>query len=347
MSRIPFLFTITLLAATALSAQQGPPPAPVEVVEAVRTEMTSLSWVPGTIASRNDARIAAEGAGQLIWVAEVGDVVRKGAAVARIDDSALALQLKNDEAQIKRLEADLAFVEQQLDRQRQLAEEQIISANDLEQTESQRETARQSLEAARVAREQTLFRISRTTVRAPFDGRVVERMQQPGGFTSTGQEVVRLVNVDEIEVRAQAPLSVEPFLTEGMSVAVEGRERRSTGRIDRVVRVGDQRSRMFEVRVGLGGDPWIVGSGVRVALPSSAPRDVVAVPRDALILRSDAIYVFRVGNDGTAERIAVETGIGDSELIEIVGAVGQGDRIVVRGGERLRPGQAVSVAGAG
>jgi RND family efflux transporter MFP subunit len=296
------------------------------------------------VASRNDARIAAEGAGQLTWVAEVGEIVHRGEAVARIDDSALRLQLKNDEAQIKRLEADLNFVDQQLERRRQLAEEQIISANDLEQTESQRETALQSLEAARVAREQTEFRISRTTVRAPFDGRVVERLQQPGGFTSAGQEVVRLVNVDEVEVRAQAPLSVEPFLSEGMSVDLEARGQRAAGRVDRVVRVGDQLSRMFEVRVGLTGDPWIVGTGVKVALPASAPREVVAVPRDALILRSDAIYVFRIKEDGTAERLIVETGIGDSALIEIVGDVRDGDRIVVRGGERLRPGQAVSTS---
>ena len=328
--------------ATAAAAQDAPP-APVEIVEAVGTTMAARVWAPGTVVSRDDAQIAAEGAGQLSWVAEVGDLVAAGEAVARIDAAALELQLRNDEAQIKRLEADLAFAEQQLARRRHLADEQVISANELEEAVSARETAAQNLEAARVAREQTLFRLSRTTVRAPFSGRVVERLQQPGGYTGVGQAIVRLVDVENVEVQAQAPLAVERYVDEGLQVEISGRDRDGTGVVRRVVRVGDAYSRMFEIRVALEGEPWVVGSPVRVALPSSAARTVVAVPRDALILRSAATYVFRVSADDTAERIAVQTGSGDSDLIEIVGEVSPGDRIVVRGGERLRVGQAVEV----
>ncbi len=345
MSRFVGPLVTLALAVGPLPAQQAPLPTPVKVVEAESTEMRSLSWVPGTVVSRSDARIAAEGTGRLTWVAEIGDVVRKGEPVARIDAAALELQLRNDEAQIKRLESELAFVNQQLERRRKLAEQQIISANDLEQTESQRETALQSLEAAKVGREQTRFWISRSTVRAPFAGKVVERLQQPGSYTSPGQELVRLVDVDDVEVRAQAPLSIEPFLDKGMPVSIEARGRSmSAGTIDRIVSVGDERSRMFEVRVGLDQGEWVVGSAVKVALPTSAPRAVVAVPRDALILRSDAIYVFRINGDDTAERLAVRTGIGDRDQIEIVGGIEPGDRIVVRGGERLRPGQTVTIS---
>ena len=344
MKRIQAIAVLLLVAAGALAAQQGLPPAPVRVVEAERTEMRSQTWVPGTVISRNDAAIAAEAAGRLDWVAEVGDLVRKGAPLAWIDDDALQLQLRNNDAQIRRLEAELKFAQQQLERRRQLAEQQIISANDLEQSESQHETALQNLEAARVVREQTQFWIDRCTVRAPFAGKVVERFQSPGAHTSAGEEIVRLVDVETVEVSARAPLSVEPYLSEGMTVPVEGRGRTGTGTVDRVVRVGDQRSRLFEVRVRIEDGPWVVGSAVKVGLPSSEPRQVVAVPRDALILRSDAIYVFRVNGEGIAERLAVETGIGDRSLIEVVGEIAPGDKIVVRGGERLRPGQPVSVS---
>lgn len=326
-----------------LVAQEGPPPAPVRVVEAVGAEMASQAWVPGTVVSRSDARIAAEVAGQLTWVAEVGDVFKRGAPIARIDDSALKLRLRNDDAQISRLEADLEFADQQLGRRRQLAEQQIVSASDLDQTESLRKTAEQNLVAARVAREQTQFLLARTTIRAPFDGKVVERRQQPGSYSSMGTEIVRLVNVDDVEIRAQAPLSVEPFLREGMTVPVEGRGSEGLGTVRRVIRVGDERSRMFEVRLDLEGQAWVVGSAVKVSLPSSASREVVAVPRDALILRSDATYVFRVSAESTAERLAVTTGIGNSALIEVVGGIMAGDKVVVRGGERLRPGQAVAI----
>ncbi|MGB5660253.1 MAG: efflux RND transporter periplasmic adaptor subunit, partial [Thermoanaerobaculia bacterium] len=62
------------------------------------------------------------------------------------------------------------------------------------------------------------------------------------------------------------------------------------------------------------------------------------------ILRSEGIYVFKVTEGGTAEKVTVKTGMGHDSLIEVSGDLGSGDTIVVRGGERLRPGQAVSIA---
>lgn len=335
--------TLLGVSATVGASQEGPPPVPVRVSEAVEQEMAALVIVPGTVFSRNDARVAAETAGQLEWVAEVGDIVRRGAPVARINDDALEIQLKNDAATIRRLEANLSFVEQQVTRLERLTREQVVSANDLEEMTSQLQSAQQELVAAQVSRERTLYQIGKSNVEAPFSGRVVARLQQPGGYVGVGREIVRLVDVDNIEIRAQAPLSVAPFLTEGMSVAVTDRDQEVTGTISTVITVGDERSRMFEVRLSVA-EPLIVGSAVRVALPSSRPRQVVAVPRDALILRADGVYVFRVGPDDTAERIEVETGVGSTLLIEVSGALAAGDRVVVRGGERLQAGQTVTVS---
>ena len=91
-------------------------------------------------------------------------------------------------------------------------------------------------------------------------------------------------------------------------------------------------------------DPrWIPGSAVRVALPRSDSREVLTVSRDALVLREEAIYVFRVNEDSTVERIIVRPGIGQGEMIEVIGPLNEGDSIVIRGAERLRPGQTVDV----
>ncbi len=336
------------------SSPPAAPPVPVQVAEAVETAMSSTLWVPGTVVSRNDARIAAEIAGRLTWVAEIGDEVARGALVARIDDQALALALREAETRIRRLEIHLRYLERQESRLEALEAEQIAARTQLDEIVSRREMAGQELDEGRLARDQTRDRLARTEVRAPFPGQVVERLQQLGEYTSVGGAVVRLVDVRHTEVRAQAPLSVNPHLERGMTVTVKAEERQIESPVRAVIPVGDQRSRMFEVRVELPPaasgrrPPWVVGAAVRVALPESGARTAVAVPRDALILRQDSVYVFRVTADGTAERLEVETGIGNGPRIEVrpvppSGAIAAGDRVVVRGGERLQPGQAVRV----
>jgi len=344
-----FLGTMALVLLVAVPAlgQEGPPTAPVHVGYALEQDMAPFVWVPGTVVSRNVAPIASQVAGQLTWVAEVGDRVEKGQAVARIDDASLDLQLRNDAATIKRLEAQLTYLDQQVERLERLTEQQVVPANDLEEAQSQHQAAEQELVQAKVARDRTLYGLDRTQVKAPFAGEIVRRLQQPGSYSSVGEEVVLLVDTVEVEVQAQAPLSVAPHLSEGMVVTVEVEGREMQGKLRRIIAVGDQRSRMFEIRVALGNELVIVGTAVRVALPTNRSRRVIAVPRDALILRSEGIYVFKVTEDGTAERVTVETGMGHDSLIEVRGDLGSGDKVVVRGGERLRPGQAVSIASGG
>ena len=340
--RLAAMALVLLVAGSAL-AQEGPPPAPVHVGYALEQEMAPYLWVPGTVVSRNVAPIATQVAGQLTWVAEVGDRVEKGQAVARIDDASLRLQLRNDEATIKRLEAQLSYLDQQVERLVRLTDQQVVPANDLEEAQSQHESVEQELVQAKVARERTLYELDRTRVKAPFAGEVVRRLQQPGSYSSVGEEVVFLVDTAEVEVLAQAPLSVAPHLTEGMVVMVEAEGREIQGKLRRIIAVGDQRSRMFEIRVALDSQPSIVGTAVRVALPTDQSRRVLAVPRDALILRSEGIYVFKVTDEGTAEKVTVKTGMGHDSLIEVLGDLASGDTVVVRGGERLRPGQAVNI----
>jgi len=341
-----FLCTLALilLATAPALGQEGPPPAPVHVGYALEQDMAPFIWVPGTVVSRNVAPIATQVAGQLTWVADVGDRLEKGQAVAHIDDASLQLELRNDGATIKRLEAQLNYLDQQLERLVRLTEQQVVPANDLEEAQSQHQAVEQELVQAKVAQERTLYELDRSKVKAPFAGEVVRRLQQPGSYSSVGEEVVFLVDTAEVEVLAQAPLSVAPHLSEGMMVMVEAEGREVQGTLRRIISVGDQRSRMFEIRVAVDPEPSIIGTAVRVALPTDESRRVLAVPRDALILRSEGIYVYKVTDDGTAEKVTVLTGMGHDSLIEVRGDLGSGDQIVVRGGERLRPGQAVSIA---
>jgi multidrug efflux pump subunit AcrA (membrane-fusion protein) len=80
-------------------------------------------------------------------------------------------------------------------------------------------------------------------------------------------------------------------------------------------------------------------------LPSDKERAAIAVPRDALVLRNDGTYVFRVNEEGKAERLSVKTGESQGELVEeLSGALAAGDLLVTRGAERLEPGQRVMIS---
>lgn len=326
-----------------------PPPATVEVSTAVGATTPAVAFVPGTVVSRNDARIAAEVGGTLDAVAEVGAEVSAGGVLARLDQAELKLTLAQAEATLARLTTAAKLAEQQFERQKSLAAQGLVSGTLLDEAEARRDMASHERAEAGIARDRAAHRLERSVVRAPFSGRVVERLRQPGESVATGGELLRLVDTRHIEVRAQAPLAIAAFVRGGEKVSLQADAARADGRVRTVVPVGDDRSRMIEVRVELvaargKAAQWPIGLPVRLALPQSAPRDVVLVDRDALVVREDGIFVFRVGADNKAERIAVQTGVETGAQVEIIAGIAVGERVVVRGAEALAPGQAVAVA---
>jgi RND family efflux transporter MFP subunit len=331
------------LAASAARAQQEPPPAPVTVVPVTKGAIAATISTSGTVVSRNDARLAAEVAGRLDWVAEPGTKVAKGAPLARVDARSLELRLREDDAQIARLGANAELLNTQLARLNALPEG-IASQSQIDEAAARLAMARHELEQARATRESTRHLISRATIRAPFPGHVAERIRQLGEFVAAGTEVIRLTDTENVEVVARAPVSEAGHLAAGQAVTVHGAARDQESRIRAIVPVGDERSRMIEVRVAMTSAGWPIGSAVRVDLPAATRSAGLMVPRDAVIVRADGAHVFRVGKGDVAERIAVRVGNGDSQRVEITGRLAVGDRVVVRGGERLRPGQVVTIA---
>jgi RND family efflux transporter MFP subunit len=329
---------------SAQDAQQEAPAAPVIVESAQRDTFSATLWVSGTVISKNDARIAAETDGQINWVADVGSRIEKGEAIARIDAQDLHLELADSEAQLGSLKAQLKYRDSSLQRFQKLTASNNAAATELDEAQSQLDITRQDIKRAEVAIAQIKRRIKQTQVLAPFPGVVAERLVQTGEFVNRGDQVARLVDTEHREIRAQAPLTVAGWIREGMQISVEHNQLESLSPVSYVIPVGDERSRMFEIRIAADNPAWIIGSPVRIALPNSEPRELVAIPRDGLVLRGSNIFVMRVGDDNMVEKISVETGIGLGGLVEVIGAVNQGDLIITRGGERLQPGQVVTIS---
>ena len=78
-------------------------------------------------------------------------------------------------------------------------------------------------------------------------------------------------------------------------------------------------------------------------MPTAEAKEVLTVPRDALVLRREGAFVFRIDDELNAEQVAVVTGLGAGKLIEVIGDISAGDRVVTRGAERLNTGMKVQI----
>jgi len=142
---------------------------------------------------------------------------------------------------------------------------------------------------------------------------------------------------------ARAPLSTVNFIEKGDVLSMSNDYRTGDAPIRTIVPFGNPQSHMFEVRLDADPEVWTVGESVRLVMPTAAAKEVLAVPRDALVLRREGASVFKVTDESTVVQVKVIVGLGAGALIEVFGDLADGDEVVVRGAEGLRDGMSVDV----
>lgn len=314
---------------------------PVTVTQVRATRIAPQASYPGTVMSRNDSRIAADVEGRVDWVADVGTVVAAGDVIARLDPNVARMENDSAQANVARLAAQVRFDRAQAQRLQELHERKVVSKAAVDQANSTRDANEAALKQAEASAKRSAFRLERSEIRAPFAGRVVSRLINAGEYASPGKEIVRLVDQDAIEIATQVPIAAMAFLREGMSVTVELQGKHVETPVRVIVPVGDAQSRTVEVRLALQAGSAFVADAVKVMIPTAEPRKVLAVPRDALVLREENTYLFKLSGENKAERIAVEMGAADGDLVEVTGMLKEGERVIIRGAEQIESGQKV------
>lgn len=333
------LLGLSTLAVPALAQMASP----VKVAKAEVRMLAPTTWVAGEVISRNDARIAAEVEGRLEWVADVGTRLAKGGLIAKIDAKLIKEELAEYQAIIAREQARVDFLDQEVARLQTLVSQKSVSQSLLDKTTADRQVARGDLTVAQAKANRAAERLERAMIRTPFTGVVSERLLKAGEWADSGKPIVRMVDTDALEVSAWVTSTMLTNVEEGAMLRIRVDDREIDAKVRAVVRVGDNQSRMHELRLSPKEAPWNSGQSVRVAVPTAKAQQVLSVPSDALVLRRDGNVVFRIKADNTAEKVPVTTGIEAQQFVQVLGAVQPGDLIVVNGGERLRPGQSVSV----
>lgn len=338
------LFLMLLACSTSDTPSGGPgarPPARVEV-DAVRSGGLSDSWrVLGEVRALERAELAAGAAGSVDRVdVREGDAVRSGDLLLEVDPSLASAELAAARAEVRRLEAELEQARRTTRRVEEVGDV-VLGADELERAKTGVVTLEAQLDGARAAERLAGARLERHRVRAPFDGIVAGRQVDRGDWVQVGTPVLEVVRTDGVEVRVDAPLELAAALSPGDAVGLaDGR----SGRIAGVVPALDPVSRTAVVRVEPVGDAGLLVPGSPIDVVFDVQRaDGLLVPRDALVQGPTATRVFVV-EEGTARAIEVEpvATTADTALLR-TDALAVGDRVVVRGNERLRPDQAVTV----
>ncbi len=302
--------------------------------------------------------------------------------LAELEAGARRNEIEQAKAKMLGAKADMEFGRAQLTRLQQLRTSNSASQEEFDQVKartSQSEQVYQELKAAydlivegprpeRIAqaRAQVAFqqamvdrikdRIKKYTVMSRFDGYVVAEHVDEGTWVTSGDPVMEVVALDEVEVLAyvveQHAAHIKPGATVRIDVpALPGEV--FTGEITTVIPQADAKSRTFPVKIRVkntitaDGPLLKAGMYARVELPIGPKQSAIMVPKNALVLGGPQPLVYVVDGDqrgGSVRPVPIAVGVAMPNLIQAKGPLEAGQLVVVEGNERLRPGQSVVIS---
>ncbi|TDK23317.1 efflux RND transporter periplasmic adaptor subunit [Luteimonas aestuarii] len=321
--------------AEAKEADKGPDAVPVEVTQVARRPIAASYANTANLEPVAESQVVAKTSGVALQVlVEEGQQVRAGQVLVRIDPDRARLQAAQSSAQLQKLEANYR-------RAQQLAAQQMVSANDLDQL-------RFDLENARAVNRLANLELSYTNVVAPISGVVASRSIKSGNFVQINTPIVRIIDASRLEATLDVPEREIATLKPGLPVrlqvdALPGRT--FEGLVDRVAPVVDGGSGTFRVISAFdGSDALQPGMFGRLRIDYDQRANALTIPRLALLddEGEPAVYVVR---DGKAVRVQVALGYQDGAFVEVREGLAEGDAVVTAGKVALRDGSAVQVIG--
>lgn len=324
-------------------AQQGLPPAMVKTATAISTEMAPTRAVAAYSKSKYITTIRAQSSGRVIEIANIGQVIEQGEALGLIADEEYALRLDELRNAIASQQAQVDFLKSESVRLQSLKTQNLTSGTALDKNQADLKAAKADLAQAESRLQQTENDIRNLTPKAPFKGFVTVQLAQPGQFLNEGQDFLEIMSAQDTEILAQLPYKLKSILTVGARwqfIDQAGQTHQSE--VERFIPAATSNSRQIQIHLKDLSEQLLPGEPIQLMVPESLPQQVVAVPRDALVLRRQGAHLFTI-KDGLAHKIDVKTGLASGDLIAVDGAVAAGDKVVIRGNERLRDQQPIQL----
>jgi RND family efflux transporter MFP subunit len=364
MRALGLLSTILLLVPVLDAPRAQDQPALVQVDEVRAMPLDQTRPVLGRIVTKQQGPVAARIGGLVATVnVDVGDRVEAGAPLVELDAEPVQydLDLANAEyetavAERAAANAEIELLENELVRLDRLKQSAAFSKAQLEDKLRQITIAKHRMGAATAklgqfqamqgARSRDLDDM---VIKAPYAGVVSRRLVSPGAYVRQGDPVVALIDDQSLEIEADVPVDQLAALTPGAAVEVIIAGERFQAKVRATVPEDNPLTRTRAVRLvpDFGGQDidLAVAQSVTLEVPVGVAREAITVSKDGVIQRPDGAIVFLV-KDSAATPQPVQLGGAVDGRFEVLGGLEAGDLVVIRGNERLRPGQAITYPGA-
>ena len=300
-------------------------------VDVVVTKTESIAEnieVPGSVIANETTEIHPEVSGRIIQlnVAE-GRYVSKGALLAKLYDADL-------QAQLKKLEVQLQIAQSNEERSAQLLKIQGISKQDYDASLLNVNNIKADIDITKTS-------ISKTEIRAPFNGKLGLRNISPGAYVtpSTVIAVINQVNQLKLDFTVPEKYTGQIKLGQVVSFSFEGSQKQFKARVSAMesnVTV-DTRSLTVRAIVENKDQELLPGAFAKVQLSFAPNPDAIMNPTQAVLpqARGKKVVLF---DNGTAKFVDVTTGVRDSARVEITSGLKPGDTVVITGLLSVRPG---------
>ncbi|MGI9511121.1 MAG: efflux RND transporter periplasmic adaptor subunit [Geminicoccaceae bacterium] len=319
---------------TSMTGQKRPPPL-VDIAPAEMTVLSRTVEAVGTTRARQSVDISPAASGRVLSISFTpGSQVEKGSTLLQLDDVAERADVA--EAEAERRKAALA-----LDRARALVAKKSIPQSTVDELEA-------TFVAADARVDRAKKQLAERRIDAPFTGRVGLKQVDVGARVDNETVITTLDDLAAVEVEFGVPEIFFSEVSAGQKVTAtsaafgarvfEGVIQTVDSRIDRV-------SRSFQVRATIPNDDLALPTGMFMLVEVTLfERKAVTVPEEAVVVSGDRAELFVI-EDGKAVKREVMLGQRELGLVEIVDGVMVGERIVVGGIQKVRPGVEVRIVG--
>lgn len=321
--------------------------APEDVHAIGRNAVASGPAVTGSVLPEKRADLRAEVSGIVLQVLrENGDVVRRGDLLVRLDDTSIRDALASAESANRAASQAFEQAERQLQRLTTLRGSGMASAQQMEDAEVRRNNAQSEVEASRTRVVQARQQLTRTEVRAPFDGIVSDRKVSAGDTAQIGKELLKVI--DPASMRFEGLISADHVGSVKAGQAVSFRvsgygEQEFAGKVRRVSPSANPMTRQIEVLVDFAGpkQPQLAGLYAEGRI-ETATATLLTIPASAIARDGDRAFAWRVAG-AKLERVSLELGARDPRTGEfaIAGGLAEGDRVIRYPTALLKDGQAI------